>query len=51
MIKVSLLEIPVPRWSTYDAKSLGVKAPKGNPTSIQERGWSSAIWHTPAKKG
>ncbi len=42
-----VLEIPTPRWTTYDAKRFGVKMDPKVPVSVQQRAYTSPIWYNP----
>ena len=44
---VRVLEIPTPRWSTYDSMFFGIELPKDVDPTHQEGAYKSPICYTP----
>ena len=42
---VRVLEIPTPRWTTHDAAFFKIKRPGNVPATIQDRAYTSPVWH------
>ena len=42
---VRVIEIPKPRWTTYDAVKFSIPLPESVPPSVQDRAYTSPIWY------
>lgn len=43
---VRVLQIPTPRWTTYDAAFFDIERPDNVPATVQDRAYTSPIWYT-----
>jgi hypothetical protein len=44
---IRVIEIPTPRWTTYDAARFGGNVPDTVPSAVTQRAYTSPIWYTP----